>query len=158
DLFERHKDDEFNPERDQPAFREPRRVSVEWVSARQDSPHQRKQAENFMLSTIAGAAAGSPLPAWALSTKFIESYDQGKTFTYPMPGLLDGSYELAFYREPPKAEDVASALGSAMGSAQRGRDVLALDVASALGLAMGSLGTGTNPTSVRAGLASGVYG
>src|SRR5262249_52143188 len=86
DLFERHKDDEFNPERDQPAFREPRRVSVEWVSARQDSPHQRKQADNFMLSSIAAGAAGNPLPALALSTKIIENYDQGKTFAYPMPG------------------------------------------------------------------------
>ena len=136
DLFERHKDDEYNPDRDQPAFREPRRVSVEWVSARQDSPHQRKQAENFMLSTIATGAAGNPIPAWALSTQIIEKYDQGKSFTYPMPGLLDASYELAFYRNPPKPADVASALG----------------------LAMGNLATGASPDGIRAGVAAGIYG
>jgi hypothetical protein len=134
-LYERHKDDEFHPDLDQPAFKEPRRLSVEWVSLRQDSPQQRKEAENFMLSAIASGAAGNPLPAWALSTQIIEKYDRGKTFTYPMPGLLERNFELAFLREPPKAEDVASALG----------------------LAMGSLGTGTNPNAIRAGLMAGVH-
>jgi hypothetical protein len=137
DLFERYKDDEFHPDRDRPAFREPRRVSVEWVSARQDSPFQRKQAENFMLSAIAGGAAGNPLPAWALSTQIIEQYEQGKrTFKFTMPGLIDASCELAFYRNPPKPTDVASALG----------------------LAMSNVGTGGHPIGLPASHMAGIYG
>ena len=45
DLYERYKDAEYNPERDEPAFREPRRVAVEWIGARADSPSARKQAD-----------------------------------------------------------------------------------------------------------------
>src|SRR5439155_16480182 len=44
DLFAHYKNDEPSPERERPAFKVPRRVKVEWVSANADSPVYQKKA------------------------------------------------------------------------------------------------------------------
>jgi hypothetical protein len=136
DLFERYKDDEYTPDRDQPAFREPRRLSIEWIGGRGDSKHRRDLADKFMLSAFVAGAGGSPIPAWAIASQIAEEYDRRSRFTYRMPRLLEGEFESAFYREPLKGEDVASAIG----------------------LGMGALGTGAPADSVRAGFTAGLYG
>jgi hypothetical protein len=136
DLFERYKEDEYTPDRDQPAFREPRRLSAEWVSGRGDSKQRREQADKFILSAYLAGVAGSPVPAWAITSQIAADYDRSSRFTYRMPRLLEGEFESSFIRDPLKGEDVASALG----------------------LAMGALGTGAPPDSVRAGFKAGIFG
>jgi hypothetical protein len=125
-LFQRHENDDYDPNSDMPAFRVPRRVSTEWVSGRADSPHQRRQADNFILAALASGAAGNPLPAVALSTQIIEEYDRFKNISYSLPGLMERGFEWAYYRNATKPVDVAAALGQAMGA----------------------MGTGANPASV----------
>jgi hypothetical protein len=120
DLFNRHKDQEYNPDLDQPAFREPRRVAIEWVSARQDAPHQRKQADQFILSLVAAGPA-NPLPATALTTLVLDEY-QRRTYTFRMPGLLEDSFALAFYRDATKPVDAGAVLAQAMGAIGTGAD------------------------------------
>jgi hypothetical protein len=120
DLFNRHKDQEYNPDLDQPAFREPRRVAIEWVSARQDSPHQRKQADQFITSLVA-AGPTNPLPVAALTTQVLEEWER-RTFSYRMPGLLESSFALSFYRDATKPIDAAAVLGQAMGAIATGAD------------------------------------
>jgi hypothetical protein len=44
DLFEKYKNAEPGPEREQPGFKVPRRVKVEWVSANPDGPFYQKKA------------------------------------------------------------------------------------------------------------------
>jgi hypothetical protein len=49
-LFTNYSDVEPSPERDRPAFKEPRRVKVEWISASADAPYyQKKSAEAVRL-------------------------------------------------------------------------------------------------------------
>src|SRR5262249_28197724 len=88
DLFERHKESEPNPVRDEPGFHEPRRIGVEWVASRSDSPHARQQAERFVQAVLAGSP-GNPFPALSLMANVVETYDRAKDFTYAMPGLTE---------------------------------------------------------------------
>src|SRR5439155_15178204 len=45
DLFEKHKDQEYQAESPEPGFKIPPRIEVEWVSAKADSEHYRKEAQ-----------------------------------------------------------------------------------------------------------------
>jgi hypothetical protein len=47
-LFARYKNDEPSPEREKPAFKVPRRVKVEWVSANPDDPYYQKKAAEVL--------------------------------------------------------------------------------------------------------------
>ncbi|HMF14554.1 MAG TPA: hypothetical protein VKE94_19700, partial [Gemmataceae bacterium] len=114
DLFDRYKDSEPNPDRDEPAFREPRRVGIEWVASRPDSKHAREQADGFVRAVLAGSP-GNPFPALSLSAHVVETYDRFKTSTYATPGLLEGGFDVAYIREPNKPFEVAALLGQTMG-------------------------------------------
>src|SRR5262249_19538445 len=99
------------------------------------SAHQRKQADNVILAALAAAPGGNPWLGFAVTTQIVEEYHNFRSFTYPMPGLMDSSYELAFLRGPARLEEVASAIA----------------------LGMGSAGTGTNRINVQAGYLAGAY-
>jgi hypothetical protein len=45
ELFDKHKNDEYNPASEQPGFKEPRRVKVEWIALPSDSPYYTKVSE-----------------------------------------------------------------------------------------------------------------
>lgn len=134
DLFNRYKENEYRPQRDEPAFHEPQRVAIEWVGARPDSPHLRKQADQFILSMLALTPA-NPFLALDLTTRILETYESSKAVNYAMPDLLEGSFELSFFRDVTKPADVAGVLGQAMGT----------------------IAIGGNPASVRALYLAGVY-
>src|SRR5262249_14985757 len=116
DLYNSYKDFEYNPDRDQPAFKEPRRVAIEWISGKADSPRNQKLAQEQILSLIA-ATPGSNLPILALTTQTMEEYERlhfrGQ---FSMPRLTEPSFALSFYRGDAKAADVATALGQATGA------------------------------------------
>jgi hypothetical protein len=120
DLFDSYKDHEYNPDRDLPAFKEPRRVAIEWVSGKADSPRNQKLAQEQILSMIA-ATPGSYLPILALTTHTMEEYERlhfrGK---FSMPRLTEPSFTLSFYRGDDKPADLATALGQATGATVTG--------------------------------------
>jgi hypothetical protein len=154
ELYKKGKDREFFPESKEPAFKQPRRVSIEWISAKSDSPGYKQAATDFRkviqeLQQIGGAAPGSPFAGFVQAANL--AYPP--TFDY----LLHEEYErskgpsfrLASYTRPwsflppyPMHEqnlhnplNIASAVGQALGTAAGGADGTAL---SALGAFLGS--------------------
>src|SRR5262249_27020906 len=74
DLFEKYKDQEPSPERDRPGFKEPRRIALEYVSAKIDLPLVRKRAEGLeaalrevrqRFALMNAYAGGGDVAAWA---------------------------------------------------------------------------------------------
>src|SRR5262249_3090046 len=61
-LFARYKEREPNPSQPEPGFKEPRRVKVQWVSVRGDSPTAHKAAEQALPVIIAAQEALTPTP------------------------------------------------------------------------------------------------
>jgi hypothetical protein len=120
DLYNSYKNYEYNPDRDEPAFKEPRRVAIEWVSGKADSPRNQKLAQEQILSMIA-ATPGDFLPVLALTTNAMEEYERlhfrGQ---FSMPRMTEPSFALSFYRGEPKPLDVATAWGKAAGAAVTG--------------------------------------
>lgn len=120
DLYSSYKDFEYDPDRDLPAFKEPRRVAIEWVSGKADSPRNQKLAQEQILSMIA-ATPGDNLPILALATEIMEEYERlylrGQ---FRMPRLTEPSFALSFYRGDAKPADVATAVGQASGAAVTG--------------------------------------
>jgi hypothetical protein len=62
-LFEKYKNDEPSPDRDLPAFKEPRRIGVEWVGANADSPYYRTAADTVLAVLPALRLLGNIAPA-----------------------------------------------------------------------------------------------
>jgi hypothetical protein len=56
-LFDVYKKKEATPESNKPGFMEPRRISLEWVSVKADSPFYRELAHNYVLAAISGMPA-----------------------------------------------------------------------------------------------------
>ena len=65
ELFEKHKKEEWSPQADHPGFKEPKRVKLEWISGKYDTPYWRKLgAETAKKSAaIVGAIGGGALAA-----------------------------------------------------------------------------------------------
>jgi hypothetical protein len=63
ELFNKYKNQEFNPKSREPGFKQPRRVQVEWIQARADSEYFRQQAARSatLLETLAPAAFNARL-------------------------------------------------------------------------------------------------
>jgi hypothetical protein len=120
DLYNTYKDYEYNPDRDQSAFKEPRRVAIEWVSSKPDSPRNQKLAQEQILSMIA-ATPGSYYPILALTTQAMEEYQRLQIRgQFSMPRLTEPSFALSFYRGDAKAPDIATAAGQAAGASITG--------------------------------------
>jgi hypothetical protein len=137
ELFEKHKDRESTPDDPVPGFKEPRRVQVEYVTARADSPHYRQAAVRMApvlqaarqvlggsLSAVPGdpvatPAAGAALPLLsdlALATtyesiKFSEFRNPSWTEPWLFPPYL--LHDASRHR----AENVALAVGQALAAA-----------------------------------------
>jgi hypothetical protein len=93
-LFERYKDKEYSPERSKPAFMEPRRVSLEWVSGQADSKHYRDLARNLVLSTVA-ATPLDPLGGVALANLILKEY-KARESSFKMPPVTEPDFVLPF--------------------------------------------------------------
>jgi hypothetical protein len=123
-LFERYKGKEYSPERSKPAFMEPRRVSLEWVSVQADrskqgnpekgekrEDHYRDLARNFVLSTVA-ATPLDPLGSVALADLVLKEY-KSRESSFQMPPVTDPNFVLSFYRSLNQPANVASVVGMA---------------------------------------------
>lgn len=82
ELFKKHKDQEYTPESPTPGFRQPRRMGVEWVAARADSPHYQRAAD------VAMAALEATMPL-ALQGKVLDEYDFMKRTHFKEPAWTE---------------------------------------------------------------------
>jgi hypothetical protein len=108
ELFEKYKEQEPNPDSPAPGFKQPRRVGVEWVSARPDSPHYKKAAET-------AAAVLQVISPGTFQALLIDQYSMTK-YSHPMPPLTEPSFLLALYTDPNKPESAASTFGMILGA------------------------------------------
>jgi hypothetical protein len=118
-FFESHKDQEYDPAKDTPGFKLPRRISVEWISASPESSYYKKAAEQWILSAIALAPV-NPLMITAVNFPVYQEYS---TETHPgrqlqLPPWTEKNFTLAidsyaYWQHPQSA---ASVLGQVAGA------------------------------------------
>lgn len=131
-LFNQYKDQEPNPANEQPGFREPRKIKVEWLSAKGDEPFYKSAAKEWLDKSQLAAYLGaglttSPLDAVAMAplglntNALLESNYETQTVrghrsvlmfdwgaTAILPKMLDTSVV--------RPENLAAAAGSAAGA------------------------------------------
>lgn len=131
-LYDQYKDQEPNPGVEQPGFREPRKIKVEWLSAKGDEPFYKSAATEWLnkgqfAAFIGGALTASPLDAVATAplalntnallesnyeTQTVRDHRRGLMFEWGtstiMPRMLDTSVV--------KPENLAAAAGAAAGA------------------------------------------
>lgn len=112
-LFEKYKDVEYAPDSPTPGFKVPRKVGVEWVAAKADSPYFKKRSEDVLLGLTAAIAA-NPWPAVALSVDLLNEYERSEKYRAPLPPWNDPSLGLYFDTRP---EAVAVLWSSWLGGA-----------------------------------------
>jgi hypothetical protein len=131
DFFNRYKDAEYNPDRDEPAFREPRRVAIEWISGRPESEQMRKQGDRLLAARMAGTLS-NPLAPLALVGEVHNKYEDMKRrreflLEYPpyaLPRWTEPSFGLSFYRNLHTPENLTTVIGQAAGFAGTGASPL----------------------------------
>jgi hypothetical protein len=118
-FFEAHKDQEYDPAKDTPGFKLPRRISVEWISASPDSTYYKKTAEQWILSAIAQAPV-NPLMVSAVNFPVYQEYSAE---THPgrqlqLPPWTDKNFTLALdsYAYWQRPQSAASVLGQIAGA------------------------------------------
>jgi hypothetical protein len=98
DLYDKYKDKEFDPKSGDPAFKRSRRIQVEWVSGKADSPFYRKEGlESFkttqhvaaLAALLGDAASGQALflgtdaiMPRTLDMSIRAEYDSSRSFSY----------------------------------------------------------------------------
>ena len=118
-LFDKHKTEEPAPDREQPGFKEPRKIQVEWVGATPDLPFYEKAANEVLAVAPALRLLGNTIPVMDLvaplqldgEVLFQEKAyrDVEPTWTSPIPQIHDASTL--------RPEVVASLVGSALAGA-----------------------------------------
>jgi hypothetical protein len=95
-LFRQYKNTEPNPNRPEPGFKVPRRVKVEWVSGRSDTPYFREQGEKMLpqvqalqifgssAQLLTAANGGTPAYAANLAAALLASRDGKPTDLDPL--------------------------------------------------------------------------
>src|SRR5581483_615629 len=94
-LFDKYKSQEARPDSDQPGFREPRRIQVEWVAASPEAPFYQKAADQLLAllpslrllgDTTAAAQLVAPLTLDAEvlnAEKTVRAQEQPWTTSFP---------------------------------------------------------------------------
>jgi hypothetical protein len=101
ELYEKYKDAVYDPQRETPAFMQPRRLKIAWAQPSADSDYYRKQTKMLLLSQVA-LMAGNPLQAAVLTVPVLKAYDQA-TFRdlaanfLKIPSLNQTDFALAIY-------------------------------------------------------------
>jgi hypothetical protein len=121
-LFEKHKAEEPAPDRDQPGFKEPRKILVEWVGAPPDLPFYQKAADQVLAIAPALRLLGNTIPAAQLLAPVQldaellyqeKAYrDAEPTWTSPLPQIHQSSAA--------RPETVAALVGSALSATGTG--------------------------------------
>jgi hypothetical protein len=103
-LFRKYAKVEPNPESDSPGFRQPRRIQLQWVSAKSDDPEYKKAAE----AVLAATRVTMPM---AYDLKLLADYEKARYQFRTVP-WTDPSFVLAYYRKP---ENITAMVGQALG-------------------------------------------
>ena len=121
-LFDQYKSIEFHPQSETPGFKQPRRLKVEWIGAKADSPFYRKEARKWILGALA-AVPGNPWAGIALLDPVIKEYDRSTSsgLEAGILGLGDwtaGGFAFAYetYAHLQRAEAVASLVSHLAGA------------------------------------------
>jgi hypothetical protein len=111
-LFEKYKEQEYNPALPTPGFKQPRRLAIEWVGAKPDSPHYKQAAEK-------AAAVLQAINPGAFQALLIDQYETSVKFgaSGRLPPLTEPAFLLSFYTEPVKPEGAAGTFGLILGAA-----------------------------------------
>ncbi|HXG10393.1 MAG TPA: hypothetical protein VNK04_11565 [Gemmataceae bacterium] len=113
-LFREYRDQEPSPDRDQPGFKQPRRIRVEWMSARPDSPHYQKLGRERMASVVASLAVPNPWIGVGFVLRLDQAYSGERLNNrdrYRLPAWTSPTYPLAFYPSLHEAGNLAATLG-----------------------------------------------
>jgi hypothetical protein len=119
-FFKKHAGQEDNPASPVAGFKQPPRIQVEWVSARPDSPHYRREAERVLLAeaatqvatsgtltgSLATLAAGTFTPAW-LSELDTANWRQSEGGAWSESSFIYSINKKEKGRAGPKHRDVA---------------------------------------------------
>jgi hypothetical protein len=115
-LFDRYKDDEYSPDSARPGFKEPRRISLEWVSGRADSDFYKEQAR--ALAPLPISFLPTPLVSLSAQDLAVMNEYHNKTAnlfsgdpSYRLPPLTDPNFVLPLYRSLYHPENVTSMIG-----------------------------------------------
>jgi hypothetical protein len=124
-LFDEYKNVEYFPQRNTPSFKQPRRIKLEWIGAKADSPRYRKEATKWIMSALA-STPGNPWMAMALLDPVVSEYNRVTT------RFGDGSLKIAAWTEPgfalsfetyahwQRAESAAALIGQLAGASLDG--------------------------------------
>ena len=121
-LFDKYRGEEWAPDREQPGFKEPRKIQVEWIGASPDLPYYGKVADEVLAVAPALRLLGNTVPAAQMLTPVqldAEILYQERSFrlkeptwTSPLPQIHQSSSL--------RADVVASLVGSTLASAGTG--------------------------------------
>jgi hypothetical protein len=121
-LFDKHKTEEPAPDREEPGFKDPRKVQVAWVGAAPDMPYYQAAADRVLALAPALRLLGNTNPASKLLVPLqldAELLAQEKAFrdreqpwTSPVPQVHESSTL--------RAENIASLVGATIASANTG--------------------------------------
>lgn len=118
-LFSKYKDEEYDPSRETPGFKQPRRVRLEWVTASADSDLYRKQAEQWLLFAVASTPVNPILPLAMLkplANEYTYLIQLGRLRASPLT-VRNFAYSLYDYAYLNRAENVAATVGQVLETA-----------------------------------------
>lgn len=123
-MYDRYKGVEARPDQAQPGFKVPRRIKVAWVRAPLEAEYYRKSAADTLKVlqaglgfTAAGSAVLTGLPAVA-DPYFLSQYHDLKSpdrGPFDLAGLGQAGYALSIYSLRAQPQEVAAAVGQAVG-------------------------------------------
>ncbi|OAI47766.1 hypothetical protein AYO44_08995 [Planctomycetaceae bacterium SCGC AG-212-F19] len=91
ELYQKYKDREFSPEAKEPGFKLPRRIAVEWVSGKFDSPYYKKAAADFRVLVQATQQVGFGATNRAVLSGIAPALEQ--SITAGIDPLVTAEYE-----------------------------------------------------------------
>ncbi len=124
-LFDDYKNAEYLPQSEMPGFKQPRRIKVEWIGARADAPHYRKEARKWIMSALASTPV-NPWLAMALLDPVVSEYhrvtDRFGNGSLKIAPWTETGFALSFetYAHWQRAESAAALIGQLAGSSVNG--------------------------------------
>jgi hypothetical protein len=121
DLYEKYKDEEPAPYKENPGFKLPQRIKVDWISTYAQADYYRNAVKRWLLSVVA-ATSSSPTLAMALTAPVLKEYERKHESTQwnkeiESAPLTEPDFALSFYtfanfQRPTHPAAVVGALGS----------------------------------------------
>lgn len=111
-LFNKYKTKEPSPESETPGFKQPRRLQVQWVSGRTDSPEAQKAG-------AVGLAIAQAATPQAFQLTLLHEYERHKQmFEFRAPLWTEPYFALSYYPGLSKPDNAASTFGQLLGAIQ----------------------------------------